>query len=61
MINSIKEFEQKHPYAIIVNYDIAEKFDYGLCYRTQTKRAEVFAKYHGKYITYPSIQPYLSL
>ena len=62
MINTIKEFSEKHPYADIVNYDAAELFDdYGLTYRTDVKSLEKFRMVRGKYIEYPYIQPYLTL
>ena len=62
MINSIEDFKKMHPRAVIVNYDIAEQFDCGMTYRTSTGNVELFRKNsNGKYITYPSIQPYLTL
>lgn len=61
MINSMNDFINKHPNAVIVNYDIADKFDCGKTFRTSTKKVEDFRKYRGKYIKYPYIQPYLTL
>ena len=62
MINNIDDFIKEHPTSILVNYDIANKFDYGITYRTQTKTTEKFRKdNHGKHISYPYIQPYLKL
>lgn len=61
MINTIEEFSKEHPKAVIVNYNIAEKFDYGLTYRTSCFSLEKFRKNKGKYIKYPLIQPYLKL
>ena len=61
MINSIEEFSKKFNNSVIVNYDIADVFDYGLAYRMKTKRLERFRKDKGKYIVYPYIQPYLYL
>lgn len=63
MINTIKEFADKYSKAVIVNYDIAGKFDddSGRTYRTSTGKLEYFRKEHGKYLKYPQIQPYLKL
>lgn len=63
MINTIKEFAIKHPKAVIVNYDIAGKFDddSGRTYRTSTGKLEYFRKENGRYLKYPQIQPYLNL
>lgn len=61
MIETIKEFETLHPKAVIVNYDIADKFGYGITYRTSKNTIERFAKNKGKYIEYPFIQQYLTL
>ena len=62
MINTIKEFSDKYPKAVIVNYDIAGTFDdSGRTYRTSTNHLEYFRKENGKYLKYPKIQPYLKL
>lgn len=63
MINTIKDFIVKYPKAVIVNYDIAGKFDddSGRTYRTSTNHLEYFRKENGKYLKYPQIQPYLKL
>ena len=63
MINTIKDFIVKYPKAVIVNYDIAGKFDddSGRTYRTSTNYLEYFRKENGKYLKYPQIQPYLKL
>ena len=63
MINTIKDFIVKYPKAVIVNYDIAGKFDddSGRTYRTSTNHLEYFRKENGKYLKYPQIQPYLNL
>ena len=62
MINNMEEFIQEHPKAVLVNYDIASKFDFGEAFRTKTKTVEKFRKdSHRKYIEYPYIQPYLTL
>ena len=59
MINTIKDFIVKYPKAVIVNYDIAGKFDddSGRTYRTSTNHLEYFRKENGKYLKYPQIQP----
>ena len=59
MINTIEEFSKLHPLADIVNYDIAEKFGYGMTYRTKTKTTEKFRMHNNRYLEYPFIQPYL--
>ena len=41
MINSLKEFENMHPKFVIVNYDIANVFEFGMTYRTETHSVEV--------------------
>ena len=63
MINTIKDFIVKYKKAVIVNYDIAGKFDddSGRTYRTSTNHLEYFRKENGKYLKYPQIQPYLKL
>ena len=62
MINNMNEFIKEHPHAVIVNYDIADKFECGKTYRTSTNKTEEFRKdKKGKYLEYPYIQPYLSL
>ena len=61
MINTIEEFKNIHPKAVIVNYDIADQFGFGMSYRTTTGSVELFRKVNGKYIKYPYIQPYLNL
>ena len=63
MINTIKDFIVKYPKAVIVNYDIAGKFDddSGRTYRTSTNHLEYFRKENGKYLKYTQIQPYLKL
>ena len=63
MINTIKDFIVKYPKAVIVNYDIAGKFDddSGRTYRTSTNHLEYFRKENGKYLKYPQIQRYLKL
>ena len=62
MINSMDEFIKEHGRAVIVNYDIAEKFGYGKTYRVSKEIVEKFRKdYKGNYIKYPFIQPYLKL
>lgn len=50
MINSMNEFIKEHPHAVIVNYDIADKFECGKTYRTSTNKVEEFRKdKKGKY------------
>lgn len=62
MINNMNEFIKEHPHAVIVNYDIDDKFECGKTYRTSTNKTEEFRKdKKGKYLEYPYIQPYLSL
>lgn len=61
MINNMDEFIKEHNKAVIVNYDIVDKFDCGKTFRTSTKTTEEFRKHKGKYIDYPYIQPYLTL
>lgn len=62
MINNMEDFINMHPKAVLVNYDIALKFDFGMAFRTKTKTVEKFRKdNHHKYIEYPYIQPYLKL
>ena len=62
MINNMEEFIEAHPKAVLVNYDIAKKFDYGEAFRTTRRTIEQFRKdNHRKYIEYPYIQPYLKL
>lgn len=61
MINSIEEFRAKYPKAAVVNYDMENTFDYGLCYKTGPGTVEKLRKDRGKYITYPKIQPYSEL
>lgn len=62
MIKSMDEFIKEYSPAVIVNYDMAKVFDGGRTYRTSTNSIENFKKdRRGKYIEYPSIQPYLSL
>ncbi len=61
MINTIEEFKIKYPKAAIVNYDMENTFDCGLCYKTGPGIVERLRKDKGKYITYPKIQPYSEL
>lgn len=61
MINNMNEFINEHNNSVIVNYDIADKFDCGKIFRTSNGTVEDFRKYRGKYIEYPYIQPYLTL
>ena len=61
MINNMDEFIKEHNKAVIVNYDIVDKFDCGKIFRTSNGTVEDFRKYRGKYIKYPYIQPYLTL
>lgn len=49
MINSMDDFINKHPNAVIVNYDITDKFDCGKIFRTSNGTVEDFRKYRGKY------------
>ena len=51
MINNMNEFIKEHPHAVIVNYDIADKFECGKTYRTSTNKTEEFRKdKKGKYV-----------
>ena len=61
MINTLEEFKTKYPKAAVVNYDMENTFDYGLCYKTGPGTVEKLRKDRGKYITYPKIQPYSKL
>ena len=61
MIETISDFIKEHPRAVIVNYDIAKKLDYGVTYRTSTGSLEKFRKVNEEYIKFPYIQPYLKL
>ena len=45
--DNIDEFIEEHPYSVIVNYDIADKFDCGKTFRTNTKTLEDFKKDKG--------------
>lgn len=65
MINTINDFIKEHKYCVIVNYDIADKFGYGLTFRSRGAHGkgslEIFRKDGNHYIKYPQIQPYLEL
>ncbi len=61
MISSIEEFDSIYGKYDIVNYDMEKVYGYGVTYKSSKNVFEEFRKENGEYITFPKIQPYLTL